>query len=94
MPYSCELVALRSLRAATFGILMSLEPAAAALVGIVVLGELLSALQWLAVVCVIAASIGATRQNADARRAGAHLRTTCEFTQLSRTSDDACCCGD
>ncbi len=64
VPYSCELVALRSLRAATFGILMSLEPAAAALVGILVLHELLSALQWVAVVCVIVASIGATRSNA------------------------------
>ncbi|CAN5715430.1 DMT family transporter [soil metagenome] len=62
VPYSCELVALRSLRPAVFGILMSIEPAAAALVGIVVLGELLSTLQWVAVACVIAASIGATRQ--------------------------------
>ncbi len=42
VPYSCELVALRSLRPAVFGILMSLEPAAAALVGILVLSELLS----------------------------------------------------
>ena len=64
VPYSCELVALRTLRAATFGILMSLEPAAAALVGIVLLQELLSPLQWLAVVCVIVASIGATRSHA------------------------------
>ncbi len=62
LPYSCELVALRSLRPAVFGILMSLEPAAAALVGIAVLGELLSPLQWLAVACVVAASIGATRR--------------------------------
>ena len=37
IPYSCELVALRSLRPAVFGILMSLEPAAAALAAIVVL---------------------------------------------------------
>lgn len=64
VPYSCELVALRSLRAATFGILMSLEPAAAALVGILLLQELLSPLQWLAVLCVIVASIGATRSHA------------------------------
>ncbi|WP_300401049.1 EamA family transporter [Nocardioides sp.] len=63
VPYSCELVALRRLRAATFGILMSLEPAAAALVGIVVLSEFLSPVQWVAVVCVIVASIGATRQS-------------------------------
>jgi inner membrane transporter RhtA len=62
VPYTCELVALRSLRPAVFGILMSLEPAAAALAGILVLSENLSALQWLAIACVVAASIGATRQ--------------------------------
>ena len=61
IPYSCELVALRSLRPAVFGILMSLEPAAAALAAIVVLQEHLSPLQWLAIGCVVAASIGATR---------------------------------
>jgi inner membrane transporter RhtA len=61
IPYSCEMIALRSLRPAVFSILMSLEPAAAAVAGIVVLGELLSPPQWLAVGCVIAASIGATR---------------------------------
>lgn len=61
IPYSCELVALRSLRPAIFGILMSLEPAAAALAGLVVLQETLSAVQWLALACVIAASVGATR---------------------------------
>ncbi|MDR7255390.1 inner membrane transporter RhtA [Nocardioides sp. BE266] len=61
IPYSCELVALRSLRPAVFGILMSLEPAAAALAAIVVLHETLAAIQWLAIACVVAASIGATR---------------------------------
>jgi inner membrane transporter RhtA len=64
IPYSCELVALRSLRPAVFGILMSLEPAAAALAAIVVLSEHLSVLQWLAIACVVAASIGATRSGA------------------------------
>ncbi len=64
IPYSCELVALRSLRPAVVGILMSLEPAAAALAAIVVLQEHLSALQWLAIACVVAASIGATRSGA------------------------------
>ncbi|WP_246142782.1 EamA family transporter [Nocardioides rubriscoriae] len=62
IPYSCELVALRTLRPAVFGILMSLEPAAAALAGLLVVDETLSAAQWLAVACVVAASIGATRQ--------------------------------
>lgn len=61
IPYSCELVALRSIRPAVFSILMSLEPAAAALAGIVVLHEFLSAQQWIAVACVVAASVGATR---------------------------------
>jgi inner membrane transporter RhtA len=61
IPYSCELVALRSLRPAVFGILMSLEPAAAALAAIVVLREHLSPVQWVAIACVVAASIGATR---------------------------------
>lgn len=61
IPYSCELVALRSLAPSVFGILMSLEPAAAALAAIVVLNELLSPIQWLAVACVVAASVGATR---------------------------------
>ncbi len=61
VPYSCELVALRSLRPSVFSVLMSLEPAAAALAGIVVLGELLSVEQWVAMVCVVVASVGATR---------------------------------
>lgn len=63
VPYSCELVALRSLPASVFGILMSLEPAAAALAGLLVLGEVLSPVQWIALACVIAASIGATRRH-------------------------------
>ena len=61
IPYSCELVALRTLPPNVFGILMSLEPAAAALAALVVLEELLSALQWLAIGCVVLASVGATR---------------------------------
>jgi len=66
IPYSCELIALRRLRPALFGILMSLEPAAAALAGLVVVGEHLSAVQWAAVGCVVAASVGATRAAAPA----------------------------
>ena len=64
IPYSCELVALRALRPAVFGILMSLEPAAAALAGLVVLGELLSPVQLVAMACVVVASVGATRRGA------------------------------
>lgn len=61
IPYTCELVALRSLRPAVFSVLMSLEPAAAALAGLVVVGELLSPLQLVAMACVVVASVGATR---------------------------------
>jgi inner membrane transporter RhtA len=50
--------ALRALPSRTFGILMSLEPAVAALAGLVFLREHLSALQWVAVACVTAASAG------------------------------------
>jgi len=61
IPYSCELTALRTIQPRTFSILMSLEPAAAALAAAVVLRELLTPLQLVAMACVIAASIGATR---------------------------------
>lgn len=61
IPYSCELVALRSLRPSVFSILMSLEPAAAALAGIVVLEEFLTGSQWVAMACIVVASVGATR---------------------------------
>jgi inner membrane transporter RhtA len=61
IPYSCEITALRTIRPSVFGILMSLEPAAAALVGMVVVHEFLTPVQWIALVCVVVASVGATR---------------------------------
>ena len=61
IPYSFELIALRRIPPRVFSILMSLEPAAAALAAMILLGEFLSAVQWLAMACVIVASIGATR---------------------------------
>jgi inner membrane transporter RhtA len=60
LPYSLEMIALRALPARTFGILMSLEPAVAALCGLLFLNEHLSVPQWVAVAFVIAASAGAT----------------------------------
>jgi len=56
LPYSLELIALRRLAAHVFGILLSIEPAVAALAGLVVLGQHLSALQLLGMACVVAAS--------------------------------------
>ena len=61
IPYSFELMALRRIPARVFSILMSLEPAAAALAAMIVLGEFLNLVQWLAMACVVVASIGATR---------------------------------
>jgi inner membrane transporter RhtA len=61
IPYSCEITALRTIRPSLFGILMSVEPAAAALAGILVVHEFLGAVQWLALACVVVASVGATR---------------------------------
>lgn len=61
IPYSLELEALRRIPANVFGVLMSLEPAVAAIVGLLVLGEILVPAQWLAILLVITASAGATR---------------------------------
>lgn len=64
VPYRLELEALRRLPARVFGILMSLEPAVAALVGLSLLGEALAARQWLAVALVVIACGGAARYGA------------------------------
>ncbi|AXB46527.1 EamA family transporter [Amycolatopsis albispora] len=61
IPYSLELEALRKIPPRVFGVLMSLEPAVAAIAGLLLLGEALHLPQWLAICCVVAASIGATR---------------------------------
>ncbi|MFJ8784480.1 EamA family transporter [Streptomyces sp. NPDC102476] len=61
LPYTLELLALRTLPASAFAILMSLEPALAALAGFLILDQALSAVQALAVALVIAASMGAVR---------------------------------
>lgn len=69
VPYTLEMIALRTIPARTFGILMSLEPAVAALAGLALLGEVLTLTQWLAVALVIVASAGSTltsRENARA----------------------------
>ena len=61
VPYSLEMMALRTLPPRVFGILMSLEPAAAALAAAVLLREWLTPPQLLAIACVTAASVGAAR---------------------------------
>ena len=69
IPYTLELEALRRIPARVFGIWMSLEPAVAALVGLVMLGEALAVSEWAAIVCVMAACAGAARGSARASQA-------------------------
>jgi inner membrane transporter RhtA len=61
IPYTLELEALRRMPANVFGVLMSLEPAAASLAGFLVLGENLAAREIVAIGLVVAASAGAAR---------------------------------
>ena len=61
IPYSLELEALRRLARGTFGVLMSLEPAVAATIGFLALGQDLSVLELVAIGLVVIASAGALR---------------------------------
>ena len=58
LPYSLEMIALTRLPTRTFGVLMSAEPAIGALSGLAFLGEALTAIQWIAIVSIMAASAG------------------------------------
>lgn len=60
LPYSLEMIALRSIPPRTFGILMSLEPAVAAICGWLMLGEHLAPSQCIAISLIICASAGTT----------------------------------
>lgn len=64
IPYSFEIEALRRIPPAVFGVLMSLEPAMAALAGLLVLGQSLGLRALLGIACVIVASIGVSRSAA------------------------------
>jgi inner membrane transporter RhtA len=63
IPYSFEMEALRRLSTGVFGVLMSLEPAMAALAGFVVLGQTLSAREFAGIALVVVASVGASRRS-------------------------------
>lgn len=60
IPYSLEIIALRRLRPSVFGLLMSLEPAMAAVAGVTVLGESVSIVLVGAIAMVVTASVGVT----------------------------------
>ena len=68
IPYVLEMEALRRMPTGVFGVLMSLEPAVAALAGFVLLGEDLNAREIVAILFVVAASAGASRGAAVAPR--------------------------
>jgi inner membrane transporter RhtA len=67
VPYSLEMAALRRMSPSAFGVLMSLEPALAALIGWLVLHEQLEPRALVALALVTAAAIGATRASASSR---------------------------
>ncbi len=58
IPYSLEIMALRRLKASRFGLLMSLQPAVAALAGVIVLHEPLTSVLLIAIAMVVTASVG------------------------------------
>ena len=58
LPISLEMMALKRLPKEAFGIMISMEPAVAALLALPLLGEHLSGVQWLAIGCIVAASMG------------------------------------
>lgn len=60
IPYALDLMALKQLSKLSYGTLSSLSPALAALTGLLLLHEQISTLQWIALACVILASIGVT----------------------------------
>ncbi len=60
IPYGLELEALRRMPMRLFGVWMSVEPAVAALIGLVLLSQQLSPLEWLGIGCVMVACAGAS----------------------------------
>lgn len=60
IPISLEMVALKRLPQEAFGIMTSMEPAVAALLGLLMLDEHLTLLQWMAIVCTMLAAAGSS----------------------------------
>ena len=59
IPYWLELEALRRIPTSLFGVWMSVQPAVAALIGLIALGQRLPLAEWSGIACVVAASAGA-----------------------------------
>ena len=69
VPFALELMALRRLTTAAFGTLMALEPAAALVIGLLVLGQVPTAVAVAGIAFVVAAGVGAERTGARAAAA-------------------------
>ena len=65
IPLGMEFLALKRIEPRVFGVLLSTEPAIAAVIGILILNEYLSASSWAAITLVTAASIGVTFGRSD-----------------------------
>jgi len=76
LPYGLELAALRTLDQRVFSIMMSVEPAVAALWALIILGEKLSPTDLVAMGCVIAASVGITWTTSRQRYRARQVKTT------------------
>jgi inner membrane transporter RhtA len=66
IPYSFENEALRRISPGVFGVLMSIEPAMAALAGFIVLGQSLATREVVGIALVVLASVGAARRTREA----------------------------
>ncbi len=60
LPYTLEMISLKEIPTKTFGVLMSLEPAVAAIAGLLFLNEHLSLVQWLAMLLIMLSSLGSS----------------------------------
>jgi inner membrane transporter RhtA len=84
-PYFLELVALRLVRASTYGILLSIEPAVAALAGYLILSQRLSTGELAAIVAVMIAAAGASWSAG--RSVSGRLRAVVEDTAAAEAID-------
>ncbi|MGI9385354.1 MAG: EamA family transporter, partial [Methyloligellaceae bacterium] len=72
-PWSLEFEALKRMPARSYGVLVTLEPAAAVVIGILLLGETLTWATFLAVACVTLAALGITLYDRKGAGGGAAL---------------------
>lgn len=75
LPYSLQLHSLRYIPAHTFSVLLSLEPAVGAAVGLVFLDQRLGPLAWCGIAAVVVASVFSSQRRATRRRRGVTLTT-------------------